>query len=98
VGTSSAAPTGSVNFFDGTTMIGSSAVGTTASGTTVSATLSTILNGLGVHNLTAQYVGDANDAPSTSPAIVVTVSPFAAPSTTALTVSPSTVQAVRVWP
>jgi polygalacturonase len=94
VGTSSAAaPTGTVNFFDGTTMIGSSAVGTTASGTTVNATLSTILNGLGAHNLTAQYVGDANDAPSTSPAIVVTVSPFAAPSTTALTVSPSTVQA-----
>jgi Glycosyl hydrolases family 28/Bacterial Ig-like domain (group 3) len=94
VGTSSAAaPTGTVNFFDGTTMIGSSVVGATTSGTTVSATLSTVLNGLGAHNLSAQYAGDANDAPSTSPAIVVTVSPFAAPSTTALTVSSSTVQA-----
>src|SRR5271170_2969900 len=90
---SNALPTGMVNFFDGTTMIGSAALGTAASGLAVNATLSTVLNGLGAHSLSAQYVGDANNAASTSPTVTVTVSPSAAPSMTTLTVSPSTVQA-----
>lgn len=90
---SNALPTGMLNFFDGTTMIGSAALGTAASGLAVNATLSTVLNGLGAHSLSAQYVGDANNAASTSPTVTVIVSPSAAPSMTALTVSPSTGQA-----
>jgi Glycosyl hydrolases family 28/Bacterial Ig-like domain (group 3) len=90
---SNALPTGMVNFFDGPTMIGSAALGTAASGLAVNATLSTVLNGPGAHSLSAQYIGDANNAASTSSAVTVTVSPTAAPSTTTLTASPSTVQA-----
>jgi polygalacturonase len=89
VGTSSAGPTGLVNFFDGATIIGSSALGTAASGTTVSATLSTVLNGLGVHNLSAQYLGDSNDAASTSATTTVTVA--AIPTTTTLSLASASI-------
>ncbi|MGD0442421.1 MAG: glycosyl hydrolase family 28 protein [Edaphobacter sp.] len=82
---SNALPTGMVSFFDGTTMIGSSALGTASSGTTVSATLSTVLNGVGAHSLSAQYSGDSNNAASTSPATSVTVT--AIPTTTTLSLA-----------
>jgi Glycosyl hydrolases family 28/Bacterial Ig-like domain (group 3) len=81
------APTGTVNFFDGTTMIGSSPVGTTASGTTVTATLSTAVNGSGTHSFSAQYAGDVNDAASTSPTITVTAG--AIPTATSLSLASS---------
>jgi hypothetical protein len=84
-----AAPTGNVNFFDGTTMIGSVAVGTAASGTTVSATLSTALNGPGGHTLSAQYVGDSNYTASTSPTTAVTVT--AIPTVTTLSLASASV-------
>jgi polygalacturonase len=86
-----AAPTGMVNFFDGTTMIGSSSVGTAASGTTVSATLSATLNGAGTHSLSAQYAGDANDGASTSAAIAVTAT--AIPTVTTLSLASASVAA-----
>jgi polygalacturonase len=84
-----AAPTGTVNFFDGTTMIGSSSVGTSASGTTVTATLSTAVNGSGTHSLSAQYVGDPNDAASTSPTVTVTAT--AIPTVTTLSLASGSV-------
>jgi hypothetical protein len=60
-------PTGTVNFFDGTTQIGSSNVsGGTASFTTVSLAV-------GSHSITAKYSGDANNHASTSATLVQTV-------------------------
>ncbi|MDB5221403.1 MAG: hypothetical protein JWN83_70 [Chitinophagaceae bacterium] len=58
--TTSGTPTGSVDFFDGVTNIGSS----TISGT--SATLSTSALLAGSHSITATYNGDANNTSSTS--------------------------------
>jgi polygalacturonase len=86
---STAAPTGTVTFFDGTAMIGSASVGTATSGTTVSATLSTVLNGPGAHSLSAQYAGDSNNAGSTSPATIVTAT--AVPTATILSLASASV-------
>src|SRR5262249_20135546 len=57
------APTGTVNFVDGTTVIGS---GTLANGTT-SFTTSTLV--LGSHPITAVYGGDSSFSGSTSPSL-----------------------------
>ncbi len=54
--TGSAAPTGSVNFYDGTTLVGTSALG--ANGTLASVTLTNPVTG--VHTYTAIYAGDSN--------------------------------------
>jgi polygalacturonase len=86
---SAAAPTGNVNFFDGATMIGSAPVGTATSGTIVNAMLSAILNGSGIHTLSAQYSGDSNYAASTSPATAVTVT--AIPTVTTLSLASASV-------
>jgi hypothetical protein len=56
-------PTGAVTFFDGGAELGN---GTLEDG---SAVLSTANLGIGVHSITAQYVGDANFSSSTSPAL-----------------------------
>lgn len=85
------APTGSVNFFDGATQIGSTPVGTAASGTTVSAALSPVLNGPGVHTLSAQYSGDSNYTASTSPSVAVTVT--AIPTVTTLGLASASIAA-----
>ncbi len=82
--------TGSVNFFDGATQIGS---GTIASG---SATYATTALTQGPHTITAVYVGDTNYATSTSAAITQTVNAAAAASTTTTvssSLNPSTVGA-----
>lgn len=77
-------PTGTVNFFDGTTKIGfSTIVGTTG---TASFTISTLT--AGTHAITASYLGDTNSGPGTSAAIVQTVN--LAPTTTALVAAPTT--------
>lgn len=66
-----AAPTGSVQFKDGASNLGS--LVTLSSG---SATLNTnALVTAGAHNLTALYSGDSSNTSSTSPAIVESVSP-----------------------
>jgi len=61
-------PTGSVQFMDGTTVLGS---GTLNSLTT--ATFTTTSLSIGQHTITAVYQGDANSSPSTSPAIIETL-------------------------
>jgi hypothetical protein len=73
-------PTGTVNFLDGTTVIGS---GILNAGTTTFAT-STL--SVGTHSISAQYLGDANFAGSTSAVInqvvncpVITLSPTTLP-------------------
>jgi len=59
------APTGSVNFMDGTTILGTAVL----NGASV-ATFSTSSLSIGQHTITAVYAGDANSSPSTSPAVV----------------------------
>jgi hypothetical protein len=63
-------PTGSVNFLDGATVIGSGAL----SGGT--ATFSTASLTAGTHSITAAYGGDASHLPSTSAIVVQAVSGF----------------------
>jgi predicted secreted protein len=58
------APTGTVNFFDGTNQIGSAAVNATGLAAFSIATLTT-----GTHSITAVYGGDSQNAAATSPAL-----------------------------
>lgn len=80
----SLSPTGTVNFFDGTTKIGSSLI----VGTTGAASLTISSLTAGTHAITASYLGDTNSGPGTSAAIVQTVN--LAPTTTALVAAPTT--------
>ena len=91
-GTSLAAgPTGMVNFFDGTTQIGSAALTANAAGTAYTASYTATLGGPGTHNLKATYVGDPNNAASTSPVAAVAV--MAIPTNTAVSLSSASVSA-----
>ena len=86
-GTSLAAgPTGTVNFLDGTAVIGTGTVGTSSN-----ASYTALLNGPGAHSLSAVYLGDPNNAGSTSAATSVAVT--AIPTTTAISLSASSVSA-----
>ena len=75
------APTGTVNFLNGTTVLGS---GTVASNV---ATFTTSTLPTGSSSITAEYTGDANYATSTSPATTVTVSGIS--TTTTVSYSPT---------
>ena len=66
-------PTGTVEFFDGSTLLGD---GTVSNG---AATLTTTALSLGANSITATYEGDSNYVGSTSPAITVTVVQSATP-------------------
>lgn len=79
---SPATATGTVQFFDGTTSLGSAAV----SGGTAS--LSTSALAAGAHSITASYSGDANDSASTSSVLTQTVNSVIA-TTTSLTSAPN---------
>jgi YVTN family beta-propeller protein len=81
-----ASPTGTVQFKDGASNLGSP-VTLSASG----AQLTTSALTVGVHSITAVYSGDANNAPSTSTAVTETVTKES--STTALSTSAATIQA-----
>jgi Bacterial Ig-like domain (group 3)/MBG domain (YGX type) len=71
VSSASGAPTGSVNFMDGTTSVGSGTLDNTGSATL---TLSTLL--AGDHSLTAVYAGDSNFNGVTSTALSEAVQDF----------------------
>jgi uncharacterized delta-60 repeat protein len=60
----SAAPTGTVSFLDGTTLLGTGTL-STANGVTT-ATFTTTTLAVGTHSITAVYGGDSNDMGSTS--------------------------------
>lgn len=75
-----AAPTGSITFRDGTSVLGSAPI----SGT--SANFTTVALGVGAHAITAQYAGDVQNTPATSPALVQTVNRAA----TTTTIMPTT--------
>jgi len=65
----SPAATGTINFLDGTTIIGTS---TLAPATGIASfTISTLA--VGAHNITASYLGDANNASSNSASVIQTV-------------------------
>ena len=76
-------PTGSVAFYDGTTQIGTGPV-TLISGQ-YQAVYSTNSLAVGQHNITAQYLGDANYNAAASNTVIVTVNPNTPP----LMVSPT---------
>src|SRR2546428_11542423 len=65
-------PSGTVNFFDGSTLIGSGSLTTTAGVT--SANFSTYSLSVGSHSITASYADDSNFNPSTSSAVTQVVS------------------------
>ena len=80
---SNAAPTGTVNFYDGGTMIGSGTL-TAGTGNVSTATFSTSILTLGSHNITASYANTTNFGPSaSSPALVQVVNRI--PSNTTIT-------------
>jgi len=62
-------PTGSVSFFDGTTLLATAPVNAAGQASLITRRLQT----LGSHSITAVYNGDANFVGSTSPAVIVTV-------------------------
>lgn len=66
---SSMAPTGSVEFHDGATVLGSAAL----AGTSGIATFTNSTLPVGRHTITAVYQGDSNNSPGTSAAIAQTV-------------------------
>lgn len=70
----SALPTGSFNFYDGGTLLGSSAA-TSASGGAYGYIYATTL-ALGDHTITTTYSGDGNYAPSTSDPMIATITPI----------------------
>ncbi len=74
-------PTGTVQFLDNGTVLGTSSVNTSV------ATLNTTLAAGKTHSLTAVYSGDSSWAGSTSPAVAVSVGTAA--TTTTLTLSPN---------
>lgn len=80
----SVSPTGTVNFLDGTTQIGSGVIAGTSG--TASFTISSLT--AGSHAISAAYAGDANNGAGTSAAIVQVVN--LAPTTTALVAAPAT--------
>ncbi len=79
-------PTGTISFFDGTSLIGSVAVNST----THTATGFVVLANPGAQNITAVYSGSGSYAGSTSAAVAETVN-AAASTTTALTTSSGTI-------
>lgn len=79
--TAAVKPSGTVQFFNGAVAIGTA----TVNGNGV-ATLTTSSLTLGTHSITAQYPGDGNYNPSTSPAVTATVGQL---STTTLSATPT---------
>ena len=73
-------PTGSVTFYDGTTPLGTANL----VGSQATLPVTTLAPAVAAQSLTAQYLGDGNFAPSTSPAVSETVNQ--ASTTTALSV------------
>jgi sugar lactone lactonase YvrE len=90
-GGADSAPTGTVQFLDGTTVLGSPAL----NASTGQATYTTSSLTTGPHSITAVYSGDSLYATSSSPAQTVTVTPSSssppATSTISLTIAPASV-------
>lgn len=84
------APTGTVTFYEGLSIICPAPVVLTGTGNTRTASCVTAALTVGTHNLTAAYSGDANNAATTSAALVQIVqSAGLTPTTTTLNLSPN---------
>src|SRR5205807_1516732 len=79
-------PTGTVNFLDGTTVIGSGTLSATAP---FIATFSTGSLAVGTHSVTAQYLGNTNFNGSTSTAVSQVVNKASTTTTVASSLNPS---------
>ncbi len=79
------APTGTVTFKDGSTVLGSAALN--FNGGVPLATFTTTMLAVGTHSITAVYAGDSNDVTSTSAALSYAVAKDS--TKTSLTVAPS---------
>jgi hypothetical protein len=79
----SAAPTGTVTFRDGATVIGTATVSTVAGVTSASLTTNNLA--VGTRSITATYSGDSNNNTSVSPAFLQTIIPVVS----TITVTPS---------
>jgi subtilisin-like proprotein convertase family protein len=91
-GGGSGTPTGTVNFFDGTTMIGSSTLSPVSGQQQATITDSTLTATPSTHSITAVYVGVTDFATSTSQATTVTVMGLATTtSNVTSSVNPSTI-------
>jgi large repetitive protein len=67
--------TGTVSFLDGSATLGSAPLAGGTASTPARATFATSTLGIGTHNLTARYVGDASDATSTSAPLTLVIKP-----------------------
>jgi hypothetical protein len=85
---STASPTGTVSFMNGSTLLGTGTLNPSGMATFSTATLAP-----GTYGLTAKYGGDGNSLTSTSSAVSVTVTAAAQSTTTALAASPNPVTA-----
>src|SRR6266404_8197091 len=93
--TGSGAPTGTVTFNDGASVLGTG----TLSGATATFTTSGLTGG--THSITAIYGGDANFANSTSPGLTQTVADFslsASPTAAAATAGSTSTYAITITP
>ncbi len=77
-------PTGTVNFVDGTTVIGTQSLTSSQQSGVANAQFQTSVLGGGMHSLTAIYTGDSTVAASESAAQTITISPAATTSTLGL--------------
>ncbi len=78
-------PTGTVEFYEGSTLIGTGTLSASPSGGV--AFLSTTTLTTGIHLLSAKYLGDATSAPSTTSPVLVTIYTGARPAATTTTVA-----------
>ncbi len=76
-------PTGNVQFFSGTNLLGTSALNGS-----FQATFTTDQLAIGLHSITARYVGDSGNGSSNSAAIAVEITPAAPASPTGLNATP----------
>jgi hypothetical protein len=81
-------PTAGINFYTGTTLVGSGTIGALGSGNGTVATLSLTGVTSGVHTYTAQYPGDANYSAITFGSVTVNVGVIG--TTTTMTATPTT--------
>jgi len=86
--TAAAVPTAAVNFYEGTTLVGSGTLG--ANGTLASASISNA--SVGTHTYTAKYAGDTNYAAFTFGSVAVTVSAGSAAQLAYTAAPPATLQ------
>jgi len=86
------APTGSVAFNDGATLLGS---GTLNGSFQASFTTSSLA--IGSHSITAQYAGNASNAPSTSPPLAIQIISSPPPPPTNLLATPGSNHVALTW-